>query len=140
MKTRQYWCNKRFYDINKFPYGFARSGVFTHDESNLLEQNGSLLQALLDEQVFDPREQDLAFVKAVNAGDFEASSLTRVWGKYISHQRRLISIAGGWYQSEKSTQNVSSVELAEVMTQKDNLPVAEWDENPQEDVVILRAS
>lgn len=97
---RTYWCNKIFTDSKKFPYGFSRSGVFSLAESRELECKGSLFQALLNGEVFDPTAEDMAFVRAINAGVYSFNEDTRVWSKYMFHQRRMISISGGWISSD----------------------------------------
>ena len=107
MKMRAYWCDKRFFDSKKFPYGFSRSGVFTLAESEILESKGCLFQALMDEKVFDPTADDLAFVLAIRAGDFRLNNDTLIWSKYIFHQRRLISISGGWIRAELDSETDS---------------------------------
>lgn len=101
MKVRAYWCSRPFVDSKKFPYGFSRSGVFTLAESQLLEAKGNLFKALMEERVFDPTSEDLAFSRAMRAGEFNFNTDTKVWSKYLSHERRLISISGGWINAEK---------------------------------------
>ena len=114
MKVRAYWCSRPFVDSKKFPYGFSRSGIFTLAESQLLETKGHLLKALMDEKVFDPSEEDLAFCKAIRSGNYHFNTDTKVWFKYLSHQRRLISISGGWINTGKDDAiiDVDEVEIS----------------------------
>ncbi|TQV73859.1 DUF413 domain-containing protein [Aliikangiella marina] len=100
MQIRAYWCDQVFSDSKKFPYGFSRSGVFSLAESEVLESKGCLFRALMDGKVFDPTAEDLAFVQAMNAGVYSFNKDTRIWSKYLFHQRRLISISGGWISND----------------------------------------
>lgn len=111
MKLRAYWRSIFFKDTQKFPYGLSRSGVFSLSESQLLESKGSLFKALLEEQVFDPTEQDMLFVKAIKSGHYDFSDETKVWAKYMSHQRRIISISGGWISTEPNHDEILVNEL-----------------------------
>lgn len=136
MKTRAHWCSKSFYDSKKFPYGFSRSGIFTYKESELLESKGHLLQALVNEEVFDPTPEDLVFVRAFKAGDFSQTFETQVWWKYISYQRNLISIAGSWIQSDRNMQAINDDDF--VMDEIDTSLLKEWD-SPDDDDSMLEA-
>lgn len=134
MKTKAYWCSRRFYDSKKFPYGFSRSGLFTPMESELLESRGHLLQALLNEKVFDPNADDLAFVMAIRQKNYTFNEETRVWSKYRLPQKRLISVASGWYR-QKDESNI--IEMTNV---KGEVPMIEWDDQDDDRIEILRAS
>lgn len=89
---RAFWLNKKFVDNKKFPYGISRSGIFTFSQSQLLENKGSLLKALIEGRVSDPSAEDLAFISAIANGRYEDSMETLVWAKYQSYSRQFFTL------------------------------------------------
>ena len=90
MDTREYWLSRKFSDNKRFPYGFSKSGDFTLAESALLESNGQLISALLEDQVNNPNATDKKLLKAILSGAAESTNdIARVWLKYqrINHAR-----------------------------------------------------
>ncbi|TQV85559.1 DUF413 domain-containing protein [Aliikangiella coralliicola] len=135
MKTRLEWLSKRFYDSKKFPYGFSRSGVFSVTQSEILESKGNLLQALINNQVIDPDEKDLAFVNAIRHGNINFNLETLVWFKYLNYQRKILSVTD---TSLETRITIGSDQLSEIGNIE--LPVVEWNENELADSELLEAS
>ncbi|MGX5175154.1 DUF413 domain-containing protein [Aliikangiella sp. IMCC44653] len=137
MKNRNYWSNQLFKDSKKLPYGFARSGVFTQRESQLLERHGCLLKALVEEKVFNPNETDLAIAKAIREGRFEFNELTQVWHKYITYNRRLISIGSGW--SERNESRLERCLSVAMNDANSGVPILDVEDEFEPEEVILKA-
>ena len=102
MNTRSYWLSKRFSDPKRYPYGLSRSGDFTISQSQLLESQGNLIQALLRDEVADPTQEDMALKKAIQAGDIQFNNLASTWIKYASTHHEKISVSS----SAKSEETV----------------------------------
>ncbi len=92
-RSRCYWLGKKFSDNKKFPYGFSRSGVFSLNQSEVLESKGCLMQALLNGVVENPSREDLEFIEAVNKGIFTHNLDTLVWYKYVTYAREIHTLA-----------------------------------------------
>ncbi len=87
-QTREFYLAKRFYDKQKFPYNFSRSGDFTIFEANLLERFGSLFTALQQGLVSNPNDDDKHFLQVVQ-GQVPAESLEeKIWMKYLRIKSR----------------------------------------------------
>ncbi|MEP1740682.1 MAG: DUF413 domain-containing protein [Kangiellaceae bacterium] len=100
-QTREFFLAKRFYDKQKFPYSFSRSGDFTIFESNLLERFGSLFLALQQGQVSNPNKEDKHFLKVVQ-GKQDAQTLEeKVWMKYL----RIKARCQIWLVDQEKVQN-----------------------------------
>ena len=88
MNNRAFYLKRKFNDFQHFPYGFSRAGDFTKKEAEILEGQGNLFLALLNNQVTDPTEADKHFV-AVMRGEAEAESAEeKVWLKYMKCSHR----------------------------------------------------
>ncbi|WP_444996524.1 DUF413 domain-containing protein [Aliikangiella sp. IMCC44359] len=104
MYDRDFWTQKRFSDNTKFPYGFSRSGDFTLKQSQLLEENGQFIIALLKNEVTNPSEEDIQLKDAILTGNKQYSELAKVWLKYNEMNRRKISVSS----------STSKMDIAEV--------------------------
>ena len=86
--TRKQLVRRVFTDPKNYPYGFARSGDFSINESRALEQHGALIAALLDGITLPKSEEDFAYI-AVAMGDIPPSTLAqRAWLKYQTRINR----------------------------------------------------
>lgn len=93
MNTREYWLTRKFSDPAKFPYGIARAGDFTISQSKIIEANGELIRALLNEQVTNPTAEDLKLCDAIKTGDASFSEVAKIWLKYSGTKHVKISVA-----------------------------------------------
>ncbi len=93
MQPRDFWLGKKFYDTRKFPYGFSRSGIFSFSQSQLLENKGRLLNALIEGKVSNPNTEDKAFLKAIENGIYTLNTETLVWSKYKAYTRQFHTLA-----------------------------------------------
>jgi uncharacterized protein len=100
-QKREFFLAKRFYDKQKFPYNFSRSGDFTIFEANLLERFGSLFLALQQGLVTNPNKDDKRFLKVVQ-GKLEPQTLEeKIWMKYL----RIKSRCQIWLVDQEKVQN-----------------------------------
>ncbi len=92
MNTRENLLMLKFYDYKRFPYGFSRSGDFNLNQSGILEDNGTLIKALMEDQVSNPSEDDLLLKKMITTGD-TSNETARVWLKYLGIKHTKISVS-----------------------------------------------
>lgn len=113
MYNRSYWLSRHFDDRKRFPYGFSRSGDFTIGQSEALEKYGHLLSALVSQQVIDPNNDDRAFLAALAEGVTADNELARLWLKYTSIDRNIISAASSnkEYMGLKKDKDAVDVDL-----------------------------
>ncbi|CAH0529595.1 DUF413 domain-containing protein [Vibrio hippocampi] len=74
---------KRFYDANKFPRGFAKSGDFTLVEENILTTFGETMLALECGQIAPENAEEKHFTKVLLNPSKAKSKLEHTWLKYI---------------------------------------------------------
>ncbi|MFC3093717.1 DUF413 domain-containing protein [Alteromonas sediminis] len=80
--TREQLIKRVFADPKNYPYGFARSGDFSINESRALSQYGSLIAALVDGKLTPEMDEDFNYL-AVAHGDKEPENIAeRAWLKY----------------------------------------------------------
>ncbi|TQV77406.1 DUF413 domain-containing protein [Aliikangiella marina] len=88
MGTREDFLSRRFYDDERFPYGFSKSGCFTVSESESLESMGAYFKALEEGLLTDLNEDDMRVIKVLR-GEVEASSFDeKTWLKYSTFPKR----------------------------------------------------
>ena len=94
MQTREYWLGRRFYDKQRYPFGFSRAGDFSIGQSKLLEEHGELIKALLEGQVSNPTIEDLQLKESIENNDsVNAGELGRTWLKYTSVKREIVTVS-----------------------------------------------
>ncbi|WP_067864922.1 DUF413 domain-containing protein [Neptuniibacter marinus] len=83
--------DKRFRDPKNFPYGFARSGEFTREQAQLIENHGYAYIELASGARAPLCDQEQAFM-AFCQGDKDAESLhERTWKRYQDKVNRKIN-------------------------------------------------
>jgi len=82
MLTREQLAKRVFADPKNYPYGFARSGDFSINESRALGQFGALIAALVDGNLKPETDEDFNYLAAAH-GEKEPETLAeRAWLKY----------------------------------------------------------
>lgn len=82
MTTEAFFSPKMFQDKKHFPYGFARSGVFTKKQTTLLEKHGYAMALIASgEQApsCTEEQQFLAFCQGARPAE---SDFEKVWSLY----------------------------------------------------------
>lgn len=80
--TRGQLIKRVFADPKNYPYGFARSGDFSINESRALGQHGSLIAALVDGLLKPETDEDFSYIASAH-GDKEPESVAeKAWLKY----------------------------------------------------------
>jgi uncharacterized protein YifE (UPF0438 family) len=79
--------SKRFYDDQKFPRGFSKSGSFTLNEADLLSLYGDTMQNLENGNLSPVNPEEKHFLKVLNHPNKANSNLERLWLKYIKLAR-----------------------------------------------------
>jgi uncharacterized protein YifE (UPF0438 family) len=74
---------KRFFDIVKFPRGFAKSGDFTLLEEEILITYGETMLALESGDIVAENADEKHFVKVLKHPGKAKTKLEHVWLKYI---------------------------------------------------------
>ncbi|GAP74026.1 hypothetical protein W04_0537 [Pseudoalteromonas sp. SW0106-04] len=76
-------CDHKFYNDEKFPRGFSRSGHFTLLESEILEEHGRLLKALQEKTVEPINDIQAHFVAATTGVSTPINPVEKAWIKYL---------------------------------------------------------
>lgn len=74
----------RFFDDANYPYGFARSGDFSRNQADLLEQYGNALKALHQGDCQPRDEQEARFVEVCQGQQAAQSPLEKAWLLYLT--------------------------------------------------------
>lgn len=83
-----------FYDSVNYPHGFARSGVFTKRESEILSSCGYVITQLLKGDMEPQNFTQKDFIKVVSGKRDAESEVEKAWMKYqnsTSNKRNKIS-------------------------------------------------
>ncbi|KXJ58022.1 DUF413 domain-containing protein [Alteromonas sp. KUL42] len=86
--TKEQVVGKPFVDRRNYPYGFARSGDFSINESKLLQAHGSLFAALVDGKITPSSDEEQAYLESALGHRDPATPQERVWLKYQSRINR----------------------------------------------------
>ncbi|KLV04055.1 hypothetical protein ABT56_15645 [Photobacterium aquae] len=73
----------KFYDDKNFPRGFNRSGVFTVNEAQLLENYGRTMRGLAEGSLSPETPAEQEFVAEVKGDTELQSNYAKCWMKYI---------------------------------------------------------
>lgn len=89
MKTQEcFKTEKRFEDKLNFPYGFARSGEFTREQAQLLEERGQAYMELATAIREPVGEVEQAFVDFCMGKKAAESKDERIWQRYTNKLER----------------------------------------------------
>ena len=86
--TKEQVVGKPFVDKRNYPYGFARSGDFSINESKLLQAHGSLFAALVDGKITPSSDEEQAYLESALGHREPATPQEKVWLKYQSRINR----------------------------------------------------
>ena len=86
--TKEHVTRKPFADKKNYPYGFARSGDFSINESNLLQAHGSLFAALVDCKITPENDEEQAYLESALGHRDPATPQEKAWLKYQSRINR----------------------------------------------------
>lgn len=97
MSAESFSSSCSFYDAVNFPHGFARAGVFTRMESDLLTSCGYVIKQLAS-GALEPQNADQARMLAILHGERQPeSSVEKTWIKYLNeighHKVRYTSLS-----------------------------------------------
>lgn len=71
-----------FTNVNRFPYGFKRSGDFSIDEATILSVHGHILHSLALNILEPESKEEEHFVLVFNGPTAAVTPAERVWAKY----------------------------------------------------------
>ncbi|WP_150141472.1 DUF413 domain-containing protein [Candidatus Enterovibrio escicola] len=86
--TKEKITRKPFADKKNYPYGFARSGDFSINESKLLQDYGSLFAALVDGKITPGNDEEQAYLESALGHREPATSQEKAWLKYQARINR----------------------------------------------------
>lgn len=75
--------SRPFFDDAHFPQGFNRSGVFTVQESALLQEYGHTLKTLVEGKLEPQNDEEKQLVNTFHNGLEPSSKIEKVWNKYL---------------------------------------------------------
>ena len=86
--TKEQVARKPFIDKKNYPYGFARSGDFSINESKLLQAHGSLFAALVDGKITPENDEEQAYLESALGHRDPATPQENAWLKYQARINR----------------------------------------------------
>ncbi|WP_435787227.1 DUF413 domain-containing protein [Alteromonas sp.] len=86
--TKEQVARKPFIDKKNYPYGFARSGDFSINESKLLQAHGSLFAALVDGKITAENDEEQAYLESALGHRDPATPQEKAWLKYQARINR----------------------------------------------------
>ena len=86
--TKEQFTKKPFADKKNYPYGFARSGDFSINESKLLQAHGSLFAALVDRKVTPETDEEQQYLESALGHRDPTTPQEKAWLKYQSRINR----------------------------------------------------
>ena len=86
--TKEQVARKPFIDKKNYPYGFARSGDFSINESKLLQAHGSLFAALVDRKITPENDEEQAYLESALGHRDPATPQEKAWLKYQARINR----------------------------------------------------
>tara|TARA_A200000113_G_C8648601_1_gene285050 strand:+ start:97 stop:468 length:372 start_codon:yes stop_codon:yes gene_type:complete len=86
--TKEQVTRKPFADKKHYPYGFARSGDFSINESKLLQSYGSLFAALVDGKITPENDEEQAYLESALGHREPATPQEKAWLKYQARINR----------------------------------------------------
>lgn len=98
--SRESVIKRVFSDQKNYPYGFARSGDFSINESRALSQFGALIAALVDGHLQPETDEDHGYLQAAHGQKEPENIVERAWLKYQKRINR--PKAGSIYGSKKA--------------------------------------
>ncbi|WP_086980908.1 DUF413 domain-containing protein [Vibrio aphrogenes] len=79
----------KFFDNKHFARGFSRSGEFTINEAQVLENYGKTMQGLFEGHLSPETEEEHNFIAAFQeGGEGVVSKYAQCWKKYLSKTQR----------------------------------------------------
>ena len=82
-KIQSFQTDRRYYADNYFPYGIARSGEFTRQQAQLIEQHGYAYIALLDGSRSPDTNEEKQFVKTFQDQISPNTDHERAWARFL---------------------------------------------------------
>lgn len=86
--TKEQVTRKPFADNKNNPYGFARSGDFSINESKLLQAHGNLFAALVDGKITPENDEEQAYLESALGHREPATPQEKAWLKYQARINR----------------------------------------------------
>ncbi|OJF70262.1 hypothetical protein BK026_16600 [Alteromonas sp. V450] len=86
--TKEQVARKPFMDKKNYPYGFARSGDFSINESKLLQQHGSLFAALVDGKLAPETDEEQMYLESALGHREPSTPQEKAWLKYQARINR----------------------------------------------------
>lgn len=72
----------RFFADQQFPYGISKSGEFTKQQAELLEQHGEAYEALHNGSRTPISEEEVAFISVCNGEKEPETAHEKAWSKF----------------------------------------------------------
>lgn len=109
MNKTSFLSERTFYDAEHFPNGFAREGIFSLKESDILSECGHVIKQLstgAQQPTNSDQEQMLTFLQGMKEAE---DIIEKAWQKYQNHinkqyiaMRALYTADSGGYQEDSS--------------------------------------
>ena len=83
MLPRDHYLKQPFQDLTHFPQGFEKGGL-SDIQARLVKKNGTLIQALCQDEVSDASQDDLHILKVISNQSAPRNPVEQAWIKYLS--------------------------------------------------------
>jgi len=83
MLPREHYLKQPFQDPANFPEGFEKGGL-SSIQARLVRKHGVLINALCEDNVSDPNDEDLHLLKVLANQSAPKTPVEQAWVKYLS--------------------------------------------------------
>jgi len=83
MSLESFSSNCNFYDTIHFRHGFARAGVFTRRESDILSRCGYIIKQLENGSLTPENEDHKSMLNMLTGVSEPSNEVERAWAKYL---------------------------------------------------------
>ncbi|WP_039912751.1 DUF413 domain-containing protein [Cellvibrio mixtus] len=83
MLPREHYLKQTFQDAVNFPEGFEKGGL-SDVQARLIRKQGVLINALMQEEVSDPTNEDQHILKVIANQSAPKSPVEQAWVKYLA--------------------------------------------------------
>ena len=100
--SNSFKTNKKFYASSIYPYGISRSGDFTRQQSELLENHGEAYQELHNGERAPVNDEERDFVAVCREQKSPESQPEVAWMRYYkkSQEQHLRAFAGSYIRTQ----------------------------------------
>lgn len=109
IQTKSFETSKKFFDDANFPRGFQRSGDFTRQQADILENMGDALKALHEGSRAPVTDEEVRFTEFCQQKLEPMNAVERAWQSYCKAlSRKQIYFSASYFESDNDNDNAES--------------------------------